>query len=66
MTVYYNRLNQRANQYRDIDTNSNEVIPYPAQPSPNPNLQAGLSLNETAGTGNGATDATQGKNTAGG
>lgn len=66
MSVYYNRLNQRSNRYNQIDTASNTVVPYPAQPAPNPRLRAGLSLNETAGEGNGAVPAEQGLNTAGG
>lgn len=67
MSVYYCRLNMRGNRYcKSIDTADNTVIPYPAQPAPNPRLRAGLNLNETAGNGNGAVPAEQGTNTAGG
>ena len=66
MSVYYTRLNQRANNYRNVATSGNTVVTSPAQPNPRPTLRAGLSLNETAGEGNGAVPAEQGLNTAGG
>lgn len=64
MAVYYNRLNQRRHEYRNIDTSSNTVVPNAAQPNPKPSLRSGLTVNLTAGTS--ATPAEQGRYTAGG
>ena len=64
MSVYYVRLNQRANNYKNVATSSDTVVTSPAQPNPRPTLRSGLTINLTGGTTTVAAE--QGLNTAGG